>query len=134
MGRKRPPGSKRRGPTEARRPRPPVDPFSMDPEAVMYRLANLKPIAACLAEHEMDVLKEVREFLNGSVWDPPLPENFSLMAVTDHYLEEQGQVVVCSFGLPDVVRWAVAKHLEEHEQREAWNVWDAVDYPQGVTA
>lgn len=125
MGRRRrPPGAKGRGPT----PRRGFDPFSSDPAAVMHRIRNLEPIVACLVEYEAEVMWEIREELERGEWSPPLPENYSIMSLTDDLLAPQGQAIVGAYGLSTFVRQVVATELERHELAQRWNVWDAVGY------
>jgi len=115
---KKPPGAKKRGPTERRRP----NEWSNDAKAVMHRMMNAKPLVGCHPDKADEVLWEIREFINGGTWEPEL-ENFSLF----HGEDSRGFGLIQSYGLPDEVRSLVVWHLEKHDKYDDWRVWDATE-------
>lgn len=125
MGRKKPPGARRRGPSMAE----PFDEFGNDPRAVMHRMANLKGIVGCLEEQSIAVMAEAHEYLERSEWFPPLGQ-YSLMAYGDAEMYDAGVCIITAYGLPGFVRWSLSDHLVRHEKAREWDVWDMVEVDQ----
>ena len=129
MGRKKPPGARRRGPTAAA----PFDEFGNDPRAVMHRMTTAALVVACREEHVAEVIEEAWAFLEAGEWTPPLGR-FTLMAIGNDQLDELGECFIGAYGLSQFAVGVLADHLSRHENAERWNAWDALDVPKPVAA
>jgi len=121
MGRKRPPGAKRRGPT---RGGPAFDLWGNDPRAVAYRLSRAEPLVVCAEEYHLDVMQATHEYLTTGEWHPPLGKYSLLARPAGDWASNDDDVLVLAFGLSAFARGGVVSHLERHGSAALWRLWE----------
>lgn len=86
---------------------------------LLKRLSEAHVICECSSDAAFDVLHFCRKFLDEGVWEPPLPEDFSLLMMGSSWNE--GREVISIRGVDDVVAWAVQKAVEDHPKYREWD-------------
>jgi hypothetical protein len=109
MGRRRPAGARRKGPT-----------IRGEPSAVaaFERLRRAVWVCECDADHVMSVQREAHEYLSTGEWRPPLPDYWSVLGQGD----DGPRAEVYVYGVDETVAGMLGWHLETVD-RERGYVW-----------
>lgn len=110
MGRKKPPGAKRKTPTSRVT-------FGSAGD-FLKRLNEAHVICECSEESGFEVLQFCRDYLNDGTWDPPLPEDFSLFMSGSSWNE--GRELISIRGVSELTAWGIKKAVEDHPKYHQW--------------
>lgn len=115
MGRKKPPGARKPGPSLRRG----------GGESFLRRLEHASPVVTCALDAASAVQTEAYRYLSDGDWSPPLRDDWSLMIGGDAESDDAGIVVLMVYGIDSTVRGMLRSHLEKHQRAVEWDVLDA---------
>lgn len=121
MGRKKPPGSKKKGPG-GRGP----DIWAMTPYWVDYRMRNSYPVVFFPSRLADSIGWEANTWVNREDLGNSLPR-CSLFLFGDDMTLTPGESVMTAFNLSRKQRAEVAAYLLRLGEEQGWEIWDAVE-------
>ncbi len=120
MGRKRPPGAKRKGPSV----NVTVSPFEGELPDVWRRAAEAQVVFLVGAAHDFAAAQFCHDFMESTEFDPvPRPDNYSFMSTADAEMDDLGVVAILAHGLhPNHVE-ALRDEVARSPHYSEWEVY-----------